>query len=89
LHCERVFTLVQSEFDGLYNVQKEALISLKLFFQNPDMPNIALVVMPTGCGKSGVAALSPYVINSTKVLFITPSVQITDQIMNDFWYHIF
>ena len=47
-------------------------------------PNIALVVLPTGCGKTGVAVLASYVLNATKVLVITPSVTISEQIYDAF-----
>lgn len=49
-------------------------------------PNIALVVLPTGSGKTGIAVLAPFVLNSTRVLVITPSVKLTEQISNNFGY---
>jgi len=41
---------------------------------------IALVVLPTGCGKTGVAVLASYVSNASRVLVITPSVIISKQV---------
>jgi superfamily II DNA or RNA helicase len=52
--------------------------------QNFQMPNIALVVLPTGCGKTGVAVLAAYALNATRVLVITPSVKISKQIHEAF-----
>ena len=52
--------------------------------QDDQMPNIALVVLPTGCGKTGVAVLASYALNSSRVLVITPSVKISKQIHEAF-----
>jgi superfamily II DNA or RNA helicase len=43
-------------------------------------------VIPTGGGKSGIAALAPYILNTTRVLVITPSLQITNQLAAAFGY---
>jgi superfamily II DNA or RNA helicase len=59
---------------------------MREFFKDPNNPNITLVVLPTGSGKSGIAALAPYVLNSSRVLVITPSVIITKQLAIDFGY---
>ena len=39
---------------------------------NPKNSQVALVVLPTGCGKTGVAVLASYVLNASRVLIITP-----------------
>lgn len=49
-----------------------------------NMGTIALVVLPTGCGKSGIAVLASFVLNAKKVLVITPSITITKQLYDDF-----
>ena len=46
--------------------------------------DIALVVLPTGCGKTGVAILAAYAIGAKHVLVVTPSVTITQQIGDAF-----
>ena len=46
--------------------------------------NVALVVLPTGCGKTGVAVLAPYLLNASRVLVITPSLKISQQIHEEF-----
>ena len=63
--------------DHLYQHQIDAVLSAKQQLQNPSQPNIALVVLPTGCGKTGVAVLAPYALNATRVLVVTPSVKIS------------
>ena len=47
---------------------------------NPQNSKTALVVLPTGCGKTGVAVLASYVLNASRVLVITPSLIISKQI---------
>ena len=59
----------------LYQHQIEAVIAARLRLDDPHQP-IALVVLPTGCGKTGVAVLAAYALNVTRVLVITPSVKI-------------
>jgi superfamily II DNA or RNA helicase len=53
---------------------------------NNEKFRIGLIVIPTGGGKSGIAALAPYVLNTTRVLVITPSLQITNQLAAAFGY---
>ena len=64
----------------LYPHQVEAVLKLRQYFQQQDNPNIALVVLPTGCGKTGVAVLASYALSASRVLVITPSVIISRQI---------
>ena len=72
----------------IYNHQHEALVAVKRqLVDEIGRPNIALVVLPTGCGKTGVAVLAPYVLNSRRVLVLTPSKAISDQIYQAFHGH--
>ena len=64
--------------------QQEALLAIKRQLDDIDQPNIALVVLPTGCGKTGVAVLAPYVLGSQRVLVLTPSNAISEQIFKAF-----
>ena len=68
---------------SLYPHQIEAALKLREYFdpqKNPSGSNIALVVLPTGCGKTGVAVLASYVLSASRVLVITPSIIISRQI---------
>lgn len=56
----------------------------KLMCDAANEPEIALVVLPTGCGKTGVAVLAPYILNAAQVLIITPSKTISKQIWYEF-----
>jgi len=68
---------------GLYPHQTACLGAIKRWFQNP-VNEVALAVVPTGGGKSGIAVLAPYILNTARVLVITPSVEITRQLELDF-----
>ena len=73
----------------IYDHQYEALVAVKRQLVDEveprvERPNIALVVLPTGCGKTGVAVLAPYVLNSRRVLVLTPSKAISEQIHQAF-----
>ena len=73
--------LKENPTNCLYKPQIDALLSIETSC-NPG--EIALVVLPTGCGKTGVAALAPYVLGVRNVLVLTPSVIITRQIHEAF-----
>lgn len=76
--------------EALYSHQVKAVLRLHKYFDfkgsiirstvNPNNSNIALVVLPTGCGKTGVAVLASYVLNASRVLVVTPSLIISRQI---------
>ena len=69
---------------SLYPHQVEAVLAVRDYFDPhkdpPNLSNIALVVLPTGCGKTGVAVLASYALNASRVLVITPSIIISRQI---------
>lgn len=44
----------------------------------------AIVVMPTGSGKTAVLMMAPYVTQRRKVLIVTPSIMVRGQIYKDF-----
>ena len=68
----------------IYDHQHEALVAVKNQLDDVEQPNIALVVLPTGCGKTGVAVLAPYVLDSRRVLVLTPTNAISEQIFDAF-----
>ena len=70
----------QGEKISLYPHQVDAVLKAKEYFDSKQNPNIALVVLPTGCGKTGVAVLASYALNASRVLVITPSIIISRQI---------
>ncbi|MHA7271187.1 DEAD/DEAH box helicase family protein [Arthrobacter sp. HLT1-20] len=41
------------------------------------------VVLPVGCGKSGLLALAPFAVDSKRTLLVAPNLNIADQLFND------
>lgn len=41
------------------------------------------VVLPVGCGKSGLLALAPFAVQSRRALLVAPNVKIADQLLRD------
>lgn len=83
-------SIVDKADEPLYTHQVKAVLRLHRYFEhsgsiirstvNPNNSNVALVVLPTGCGKTGVAVLASYVLNASRVLVVTPSLIISKQI---------
>ncbi len=67
---------------GLHDHQIEALLTAEEFLRDGSKKT-ALIVLPTGCGKSGIAVLAPYVLGARRVLVVTPSITITKQLGED------
>lgn len=75
----------------LRNPQIEAYIKIQDYFQE-NSSGEALVVLPTGTGKSGLISIAPFGICKGRVLIITPglvtkqSIQKTQEVLDDnFW----
>ncbi len=69
--------------DGIHAHQLKALQKLHARWVIENQ-RIALVVCPTGCGKSGIAILSAYMLGSQNVLVITPSMDLSQQFHQSF-----
>ncbi|MBH3395833.1 DEAD/DEAH box helicase [Pseudomonas monteilii] len=59
--------------------QIEAYLKIRDFFKN-DQNKEALVVLPTGTGKSGLISIAPYGISLGRVLIVTPGIVTKDSI---------
>ncbi|MGV8983546.1 DEAD/DEAH box helicase [Clostridium sp.] len=68
---------------GLRNAQIGAIHAISSFF-TLQQNRAAIIVMPTGAGKTSVLMMSPYVLESKKALVITPSVLVRGQVEEDF-----
>jgi superfamily II DNA or RNA helicase len=87
-----VLDIVTKEYNGtaptkqLYEHQTEALLKVKKYFDESRQPisEPAIVVAPTGAGKTGIITLLPYVLGSTRVMVLSPSLIITDQLERAF-----
>lgn len=67
--------------DSLREPQKEAYKKLYDYFKADG--HEALVQLPVGCGKSGLAAIAPFGIAEGRVLVITPNIIIRDEMKNN------
>lgn len=72
----------QGDSPGLRKSQRGALHALGAHFTLHDRP--AVVVLPTGAGKTAVLMLTPYLLRATRALVITPSKFVRNQIKRDF-----
>src|SRR3989337_1918910 len=61
----------RTETGGLYNAQIGAIYALGAHFTIHEQT--AVVTMPTGSGKTAVLMMSPYLLQATRVLVITPT----------------
>lgn len=68
---------------GLRNAQIGAIHALSSYF-TIHRNKAAIIVMPTGSGKTAVLMMAPYVVGSKKALVVTPSVMVRGQIVEDF-----
>ena len=87
---QAVFKFLNSEKAAtrVHQHQIEAVLAVNKYLRDSTTKkNIALVVLPTGCGKTGVAVLASYVLDAHKVLVITPSVTISEQIYDAFCHN--
>ncbi|WP_343083891.1 DEAD/DEAH box helicase [Blautia producta] len=68
---------------GLRNAQIGAIHAISSYF-TLNKSKTAVVVMPTGSGKTAVLMMTPYVLLKEKVLVVTPSKMVRGQIFEDF-----
>jgi superfamily II DNA or RNA helicase len=70
--------------DLLRAPQKEAYEKLEEFSLNAEDDREVGVVLPVGCGKSGLITLTPFALKAKRVLVVAPGVKIAEQLRNDF-----
>lgn len=69
--------------NGLRNAQLGAIHALGSYF-TLDKNKAAIVVMPTGSGKTAVLMMTPYLLCAKRVLVVTPSKMVRGQIYEEF-----
>lgn len=69
--------------NGLRNAQLGAVYAIGAYYTKENSEK-ALIVLPTGTGKTAVLMLSPYILEAKRVLVITPSKLVRNQIASDF-----
>ena len=70
--------------NALREPQREAYAAISKHFTDPDKHREAGVVLPVGCGKSGLITLAPFTLKAQKVLVIAPGLRIASQLLRDF-----
>lgn len=69
----------------LLEQQHAALLFISDWFEDEQVKKrVCTIVLPTGCGKSGIAVLAPYYLSSTRCLVIAPGTKVYQQLLFDF-----
>lgn len=63
--------------------QREGWVHIRDHFQEQDSAREAGVVLPVGCGKSGLIAITPYATQARRALVIAPGTRIRGQLGED------
>ncbi|MFK7695565.1 DEAD/DEAH box helicase [Paenibacillus sp. HJGM_3] len=73
-----------SENDRLRIPQIEAFQSIKEHYADPNSERETAIILPVGCGKSGLITLTPFAVKAQRVLVIAPGVNIASQLYKNF-----
>jgi superfamily II DNA or RNA helicase len=82
-----IFQAVHPHIDGndlLRIPQKEAYAEVEKYYQGQNIDREIGIVLPVGCGKSGLITLIPFATKAKRVLVIAPGVNIAKQLHDDF-----
>lgn len=63
--------------------QREGWVRIREHFQTGDAAREVGIVLPVGCGKSGLIAVAPYAVGARRALVIAPGTRIRGQLGND------
>jgi superfamily II DNA or RNA helicase len=81
------FQLRNADISGnlkLRKPQREGFEAIKDHFSKPEADREVSVILPVGCGKSGLITIVPFALKSKRTLVIAPGKDIADQLMKDF-----
>lgn len=73
-----------AENTRLREPQREAYTAISEHFSDPEKHREAGIVLPVGCGKSGLITIAPFGVLARKVLVIAPGLRIARQLLKDF-----
>lgn len=83
LYDELRFPIADENKVGLRNVQIGAIHAVASH-ATLNLSDSAVIVMPTGSGKTTVVMIAPYLLKKRKVLIVTPSSMVRSQIVSDY-----
>jgi hypothetical protein len=63
--------------------QREGWTQIRDYFQRVGVAREAGIVLPVGCGKSGLIAIAPYAVGAKRALVIAPGTRIRGQLDRD------
>jgi len=63
--------------------QRNGWAAIRAHFRQENPERDVGLVLPVGCGKSGLIAITPFALNARRVLVIAPGTKIRDQLAND------
>jgi len=81
------YPITTQKIQGLRRAQIGAIHAIASHFtrhNNPELTDPAIVVMPTGSGKTAVLILAAFVLQANRVLVITPSRLVREQVTQNF-----
>jgi len=64
--------------------QREAFHEIRQYYQDENSSREIGIILPVGCGKSGLITLAPFAVRAKKTLVIAPNVKIATQLYADF-----
>lgn len=80
------YAIVQPSVAGNPDLREPQILAYQAIenhdFQGADAREVS-VVLPVGCGKSGLLALAPFAAKSKRTLLVAPNLKIADQLLGD------
>ncbi len=64
--------------------QRAGYLQIREHFENNAPESEVAVVLPVGCGKSGLISLAPFAVNARRVLVVAPYVKLAEQLYETF-----
>lgn len=86
-HLFHTLTPLIVDNDALREPQREGFAHIVKHFANANAEREVGIVLPVGCGKSGLITLSPFATRATRALVIAPGTRIASQLLADFDYN--
>lgn len=82
-----IFSSLSPEIAGnqlLRQPQSDGYSAIAQHYSQPEAEREVGVVLPVGCGKSGLIAIAPFAANARRALVVAPNLRIAEQLLADF-----